>query len=91
MTKIGGTTKRFYRETHGMKVSGGQKVKGGTVLTREGDKWKPGLNVIGRTSLVAGCDGEVYFTRKRGSYKRTVTFIHIRPDVKEEKAVSKEK
>lgn len=79
MTKVGGTTKRFYRETHGIKVSGGQKVTAGTVLTREGNKWKPGLNVIGRTSLTAACEGEVFFTRKRGNYKRTVTFVNIRP------------
>ena len=79
MTKIGGTTKKFYRETHGIKVSGGQKIKAGTVLTREGDQWKPGLNVIGRTKLTAACDGEVYFTKKRGNYKRTVTYVNIRP------------
>lgn len=79
MTKVGGTTKKFYRETHGIKVSGGQNVKAGTVLTREGDKWKPGLNVIGRMNLTAACHGEVYFTRKRGNYKRAVTYVNIRP------------
>ena len=83
MTKVGGTTKKFYRETHGIKVSGGQKIKSGTVLTREGDKWKPGLNVVGRTLLTAGCDGEVYFTKKRGNYKRAVTFVNIKPELVE--------
>ena len=79
MTKVGGTTKKFYRETRGIKVSGGQTVKTGTVLTRRGDRWKPGLNVLGITLLTAGCAGEVYFTRKRGNYRRAVTIINIRP------------
>lgn len=69
-----------------MKVSGGQQVKSGTVLTREGHRWQPGINVLGRTHLTAACDGEVYFTRKRGNYKRAITLIHIKP-----KAVSKKK
>ncbi len=79
MSKVGGLTTKFYRETKGVKVSGGQKVKAGTVLTREGDKWKPGLNVIGQMHLTAACEGEVYFSKKKGSYKRAVTYIHIKP------------
>ena len=59
MTKVGHTTKKFYKETRGMKVSGGQTVKAGTVLTREGHRWKPGQNVIGLMHLTAGCDVEV--------------------------------
>ena len=80
MTKVGGTTKRFYKETRGVKVSGGQKVKAGTVLTRMGHRWKPGHNIIGLTKLTAACDGTVYFTKKRGNYRRAVTFIHIKPE-----------
>ena len=79
MTKIGGTTSRFYKETRGMKVSGGQQVKSGTILTRQGHRWQPGLNVVGRTSLTAGCDGEVYFTRKKNTYRKVTTYINIRP------------
>ena len=62
-----------------MKVSGGQNVKSGTMLTRDGDKWKPGLNVTGRMHLTAVCDGEVYFTKKKGNYNLAVTYINIRP------------
>lgn len=76
--KVGGLTSKFYRETRGMKVTGGQAVKAGTVLTREGHKWQPGLNVIGQMHLTASCDGEVYFTRKRNSYKKAVTLINVR-------------
>lgn len=79
MSRVGGLTKKFYRETRGIKVSGGQFVKAGTVLTRKGDRWKCGINVSGRMHLTALCDGEVYFTKKRGNYKRTVTFVHVRP------------
>ena len=78
MSRLGHTTKRYYKETHGIKVSGGQAVKSGTILTRQGHRWKPGINVIGRTHLTAACDGEVYFTRRKGSYGKEVTLINVR-------------
>ena len=76
--RVGGITSKFYRETRGIKVSGGQAVKAGTVLTRKGDRWKPGINVIGRMHLTAACDGEVYFTRKKSTYNRIITLINIK-------------
>ena len=79
MARKGGLTHKFYRETAGIKVSGGQLVTTGTMLTRQGDRWKPGINVLGRMHLSAACDGQVYFTKKRGNYRRTVTFVHVRP------------
>ena len=79
MTKLGHTTKKFYRETQGIKVAGGQNVRAGTILTRRGDRWRPGINVIGRSHLTAACDGQVYFTRKKGSYKKVLTFVNIKP------------
>lgn len=84
MARRGGTKKRFYVETRGMKVSGGQHVKAGSVLTREGHRWKAGLNVDGLMHLTARCDGEVYFTRKTGKYKKELTYINVRPSVKKE-------
>jgi len=78
MSRVGGLTKRFYKETRGVKVSGGQKVKSGTVLTREGHKWQPGINVAGRMHLTATCDGEVYFTKKKNNYKKLVTLVNVR-------------
>jgi len=85
MVRVGGLTKKFYKETKGMKVTGGQTVKCGTVLTRSGDRWKPGANVTGRMHLTAACDGEVYFTKKKGNYRRVVTYIHIKPSKKPKK------
>jgi len=78
MVRVGGLTKKYYKETKGVKVSGGQTVKCGTMLTRKGDRWKPGINVTGRMHLTAACDGEVYFTKKKGNYRRVVTYINIR-------------
>jgi len=78
MVRVGGLTKKYYKETKGVKVSGGQMVKCGTMLTRKGDRWKPGINVTGRMHLTAVCDGEVYFTKKKGNYRRVVTYINIR-------------
>lgn len=77
--RVGGISSKYYWETAGIKVSGGQKVKAGTILTRQGNQWKPGLNVIGKDSLTAAVEGEVYFTRKKNSYNRVVTFINIKP------------
>ena len=69
----------MYAETCGVKVSGGQRVKAGTVLTRQGDKWKPGVNVQGLMHLSSACDGEVYFTKKRIRKTGKVdTFINVR-------------
>ncbi|MEW5896004.1 MAG: 50S ribosomal protein L27 [Candidatus Omnitrophota bacterium] len=76
--KVGGTTSKFYTETRGLKVSGGQVVKAGTVLTRQGHQWKPGVNVIGDMHLTARCGGEVYFTRKKNRYYKMVTYINVR-------------
>ena len=91
MTRLGGITKRYYKETRGMKVSGGQTVKAGTLLTRQGHRWQAGINVIGKTHLTAACDGEVYFRRKTGKYKTSITYINIKPVViavkKEDKKV----
>lgn len=80
--RVGGITSKYYVETRGVKVSGGQHVKAGTMLTRQGDRWQAGINVIGRMHLTAACDGEVYFTRKRNRYKRVVTFINVRAEAK---------
>ncbi len=77
--RVGGITSKYYKEKRGIKVSGGQFVKAGTVLTRKGDRWKPGKNVIGQMHLNAACDGEVYFTKKKGKYMRAVTIINIKP------------
>ena len=77
--RVGGITSKYYKETRGIKVSGGQQVKAGTILTRQGHRWQPGMNVIGRTSLSAACEGEVYFTRKKNSSRKVITYINIRP------------
>ena len=82
MARKGGITSKFYRETRGIKVSGGQVVKSGTVLTRKGDQWRPGINVTGRMHLTAACDGEVYFTKKKSTYNRVITLINIKPTTK---------
>jgi len=79
MVRVGGLTSKYYKETRGMKVSGGQAVKSGTVLTREGYRWKPGINVIGTVKLTAACEGEVYFTKKKNRYRKVTTYINIRP------------
>lgn len=82
MVRVGGLTKKYYKETRGIKVTGGQKVKAGTVLTRKGDRFKPGINVGGLMHLTAKVDGEVYFTKKKNNYNRIVTLVNIKADKK---------
>ena len=77
--RVGGLTSKYYKETKGMKVSGGQAVKAGTVLTREGHRWKPGKNVLGDNHLTAKCAGQVYFTRKKSTFNKMLTYINIKP------------
>jgi ribosomal protein L27 len=80
MSKKGGLSHKIYAETRGIKVGSGQKVKCGTILTRQGNHWKPGVNVQGLMHLTAVCDGEVFFTKKRIRKTGKVdTFINIRP------------
>jgi ribosomal protein L27 len=76
--RVGGKSHKFYRETRGVKVSGGETVKTGAVLTRQGDRWKPGVNVLGLMKLSAACDGEIYFTRKRVKSGKVATFLNVR-------------
>ena len=77
--RVGGISSKYYCETAGIKVSGGQKVKSGTILTRQGNQWKRGLHVIGRSSLTAACNGEVYFTRRKNGSNKVITLINIKP------------
>jgi len=35
--------------------------------------------VIGRSSLTAACDGEVYFTRRKNGSNKVITLINIKP------------
>ena len=79
MARKGGLSSKFYCETTGIKVTGGQVVKAGAMLTRQGDRWKPGLNVVGRMNLTAVAAGEVYFTRKRNASGAAITVVNVRP------------
>ena len=94
MAQRGGISHIHYKETDGLKVSSNQFVKKGTTLTRQGDKWKAGLNVGGKSSLNALCDGRVYFTKKKGRYhtQKLMTFININPvrDLRSKQSVSNE-
>lgn len=87
MSKRGKTTHKYYKETKGMKVSGGEIVKNGTILTREANKWKAGKNVGGMGTLYALCSGKVYFTRRRGTYRtnKVATLVNIEKDTKVKK------
>lgn len=93
MAQRGGLSHINYKETRGLKANAGQLVGKGTILTRQGDRWKKGLNVSGEGTLYAKIDGTVYFTRKRGAYRkdRLRTFINIKAVSKKEAPKKKEK
>ena len=89
MSRVGGLTHKYYKETKGIKVAGGQKVKAGTILTRQGEKWKRGVNVVGVSHLTAVVDGEVYFTRKKNNYNKIVTVVNVKPVAAKSRAKAK--
>ena len=70
---------KHYLDTKGIKVGAGQLVKIGTILTRQGNKWKAGINVGDSGTLYALCGGRVYFTRRKGNQNRKRTYINIMP------------
>ena len=50
-----------------LKVSGGQQVKAGQILSRDTRHYKAGVNTIAGKDIVAACSGKVYFSRKKTS------------------------
>ncbi|MEW6008529.1 MAG: 50S ribosomal protein L27 [Candidatus Omnitrophota bacterium] len=82
MARRGGLSHIHYREKRGLKVSAGEHVKAGSILTRQADKWKPGINVRGQGTLYALIDGEVYFTHRKSRYKtkKSETVINIKKE-----------
>jgi len=84
----GGLSHINYTEKKGIKVTEGQFVKSGTVLTRQGDKWKAGINVGGKSTVYALCDGIIYFKKRKGTYhkKKTFTTINIKETNKNKKS-----
>lgn len=91
MTKVGRTTHKFYKETRGLKISGGEFVKAGTILSREGNKWKAGINVGGISTVYAITSGKVFFTRRKGNYRtnKTITVVNIKKEEAKKKTVKK--
>ena len=78
---------KHYLDTKGLKVAAGQFVRTSTILTRQGNKWKAGINVGDSGTLFALCEGSVYFTSKKGGQNRRQTYINI-STVKSEKVKS---
>lgn len=60
-----------------LKVSNGQTVKTGQILSKGIDTYKVGHNVKGLGTLFALCPGKVYFTRKKTSHGKVRTLINI--------------
>jgi len=69
-----------------IKVSGGQLVKTGQILSRGINTYRAGNNVKGIATLQALCDGKVYFSKKKTPAGRPRTFINI---LKEHKHLAK--
>lgn len=93
MARRGGLSHINYKETRGIKVTEGQLVKKGATLTREGDKWKTGINTAGKSTVYALCDGTVYFKKRKGTYhkKKTFTTVNVKKIEKTKKATEAKK
>ena len=62
-----------------VKISGGESVRTGQILSRGLNQYKAGKNVKGRDTIYALCCGKVNFTRKKTSRGRPRTFINVIP------------
>ncbi|MEW6101224.1 MAG: 50S ribosomal protein L27 [Candidatus Omnitrophota bacterium] len=60
-----------------LKISGGEAVKTGQILVRGKPVYKAGINVKGKGSLFALCDGKVSFTKKKTPHGKARTFINV--------------
>ena len=67
------------KEDKKIKVSAGQSVKTGKILLRGIGAYKAGKNVQGKGTLMALCDGKVFFSRKKTSHGKVRTFINVLP------------
>ena len=67
------------KEDKALKVSNGQTVKKGQILSKGIDTYKAGHNVKGLDTLFALCPGKVYFTRKKTSHSKVRTLINVEP------------
>lgn len=63
-----------------LKVSSGQPVKTGQILSRCMDFYKAGKNVKGRGTLYTLCSGRISFSRKKTSHGQFRTFINVIPE-----------
>ena len=67
------------RKDKAIKVSCGELVKTGQILTRGMPTYKAGINVKGLDTLFALYPGKVYFTKKKTSHGRFRTFVNVEP------------
>ncbi len=67
-----------------IKVSSGQLVSAGTILSRGISTYKAGKNDKGLATLHPICDVQVYFSKTKTSHGRVRTFINVLA-VKQEK------
>lgn len=62
-----------------MKVSSGEVVKAGQILSRGVGVYKRGTNVGGLDTLYALCPGKIYFSKTKTSRGKVRTFLNIMP------------
>jgi len=77
MSKVG--AKGTPKKDKGVKVTAGQIVKCGQLLTRHINTIKPGANVKGINSLSALCAGKVCFKKKRTPSGKIRAYLAIEP------------
>lgn len=65
-----------------LKVSSGQIVLAGKILSRGIPTYKAGINTRGMGTLYALCPGEVYFSKRKTGHGKMRTFINVKPQAK---------
>jgi len=62
-----------------LKVSQGQPVTTGKILSRGINTFKAGINAQGLGAIHALCNGTVYFTKKKTPHGKVRTYINVKP------------
>lgn len=67
------------KKDEALKVSNGQPVKTGQILSRAMNQYKAGANARGVGTIFSLSAGKVYFTKKKTPHGKFRTFINVAP------------
>ncbi|MGE5197093.1 MAG: 50S ribosomal protein L27 [Deltaproteobacteria bacterium] len=73
------------KKDKGLKVSSGQPVKSGQILSKGLSIYKSGKNAKGIGTIFSLCAGTVYFSKKKTGHGKFRTFVNVKPQAADKK------